>query len=59
MTLESAPSVKENPDCQSNVKPPLLPKCETANVFRCMPKMLKSLLFFKFQFESVPVNTHS
>lgn len=34
--VASAPSFSENPDCQSNVKPPLRPKCETANVFRFM-----------------------
>lgn len=33
-TFASAPSVNVNPDCQSNVRPPLRPWWETANVFR-------------------------
>lgn len=33
ISVASAPSVNEKPDCQSIVSPPLLPKWETANVF--------------------------
>lgn len=32
---ESAPSASEKPDCQSKVRPPPLPWCETAKVLRC------------------------
>lgn len=38
MTAGSAPSVSEKPDCQSSVKPPPRPWCDTAKVLRCWVK---------------------